>query len=341
MKRLPKKYGSVFKLSGARRKPWTARVQNGYNKETGTPVFQYLGYFETKKEALQELATYNTEHYNLDYRNATVNDMWEIFSKRHFPNLSKQGIGIYNAAYNHIEPLQNEKIRDITTNRMQTLVYGIERKWQTKSHVKLLLTQLFNIALELDIVAKNYAEFIDIGKKPESKIHKPFTMEEIDRLFSASFVAPYADTVLIMIYSGMRPGELLALEKENVFINESYMTGGLKTESGKNRIIPIHKKIMPYIKKRYAAGKKYLVEADGKKVSYQAYRKSFDLLMENIGMDHLPHDCRHTFATLADNAGMNKTDIKKIMGHSTGDITERVYTHKTKADLICSIDKIS
>lgn len=43
---------------------------------------------------------------------------------------------------------------------------------------------------------------------------------------------------------------------------------------------------------------------------------------------HTTHDCRHTVATLLDNAGANETAKRRILGHAGGDITERVYTHK-------------
>ena len=62
--------------------------------------------------------------------------------------------------------------------------------------------------------------------------------------------------------------------------------------------------------------------------------------MENFKMNHLPHDCRHTTATNLANAEINPTIIKLILGHSSDDVTERVYTHKTHQQLIEAIDKI-
>lgn len=57
-------------------------------------------------------------------------------------------------------------------------------------------------------------------------------------------------------------------------------------------------------------------------------------------MKHETHDCRHTFATLMDNAGANKVSIKRIMGHASSDITDRVYTHKDIEELRKAIDLI-
>jgi integrase len=44
--------------------------------------------------------------------------------------------------------------------------------------------------------------------------------------------------------------------------------------------------------------------------------------------NHTTHDCRHTVATLLDNAGANENAKRRILGHATGDVTDRVYTHK-------------
>lgn len=45
-----------------------------------------------------------------------------------------------------------------------------------------------------------------------------------------------------MIYNGLRPNELLDIKTKNVFLNDRYIIGEGKTEVGKDRIIPIHKK---------------------------------------------------------------------------------------------------
>lgn len=340
MKRLPKGYGSVYKLSGNRRKPYTARIQDGYNPATGMPKYKYLGYYETNAEALQALADYHASPYSLDMIYYTVADIWEIFQSRRFEKISKNGRDVYIAAYKHLNPLHNKPIRDIKPFEMQQLIDSINRKWQTKSHVQSLLKQLFDIAVELDIVKKNYAQFVHIGNKEASSLHTAFTSEEISRLFSAVFTEPLADTALIMIYSGLRPSELLNIKTENVNLAERYMVGGMKTKAGRDRIIPLNDKVFPFVRKRMEAGAAYLVEDGAKPIAYAQYAKQFKAMMQRLEMEHLPHDCRHTFASLADTAGMNKTAIKRIMGHSSGDITEKVYTHKEAAELLANVNMI-
>jgi site-specific recombinase XerD len=75
----------------------------------------------------------------------------------------------------------------------------------------------------------------------------------------------------------------------------------------------------------------------------QAYYPIFNQALVNAGIttDHTPHDCRHTFATLLDNAGANTISIKRLMGHSSGgDVTEKVYTHKDIEQLRIAIELI-
>ena len=78
-------------------------------------------------------------------------------------------------------------------------------------------------------------------------------------------------------------------------------------------------------------------------MQYSNYRREkWDNIIEKMELDkeHRPHDCRHTFATLMDRANANKLCIKRIIGHSSPDITDKVYTHKQVEDLIEAIDLI-
>ena len=62
--------------------------------------------------------------------------------------------------------------------------------------------------------------------------------------------------------------------------------------------------------------------------------------MESLGFSHTIHDCRHTFATLLNNADANPTSIKSIIGHSNFETTEKIYTHKDIEELKKAVDKI-
>ena len=78
----------------------------------------------------------------------------------------------------------------------------------------------------------------------------------------------------------------------------------------------------------------------GKKLHYVNYKFSYDQLMKELNFSHLPHDCRHTFVTMADAKGINNTIIKKIVGHSSQDVTEGIYTHKSLEMMLEAVDSL-
>ncbi len=65
----------------------------------------------------------------------------------------------------------------------------------------------------------------------------------------------FIDTILILIYTGMRVGELLDIRLDNVYLDQKYMIGGSKTEAGKDRVIPLHDRILPLVEKWYNTSK--------------------------------------------------------------------------------------
>lgn len=103
-----------------------------------------------------------------------------------------------------------------------------------------------------------------------------------------------------------------------------------KTKSGL-RIIPIHDRILPLIEQRMTMPGQHLIcDAAKQNYNYSRYVTVWDNVMALINAsNHTTHDCRHTVATLLDNAGANETAKRRILGHVAGDdVTERVYTHK-------------
>lgn len=72
--------------------------------------------------------------------------------------------------------------------------------------------------------------------------------------------------------------------------------------------------------------------------SAKTYRIRFKKVMNKLNLEHVPHECRHTLRTRLDNAGANQSCINFILGHKADNVEEIVYTHKTKIQLIETID---
>lgn len=334
--------GSVSKLSGIRRKPYIARVTLGWDESTGRQIRKTIGTYVTQKEAQKALIDYLDNPYDLDLSNILFKDVYEKWSKLKYPKVSHSAILGYQSAYNNVEKLHNMKIKDIKARHLQEAIDSCSKGQATKKKIKFLFGQMFAYAMQNDIITKDYSEFVDIGKASEESKRELFSNKEIELLWKHIDDIEFIDTILIMIYSGFRIGELLELETKNIDLVNMTMTGGLKTEAGKNRLVPIHPKIFPLIEKRYNKDNQYLIiNFKGKKMKYDNYYKEkFIPIMEQLNMEHRPHDCRHTFATLLSNANANATAIKKMIGHESYATTEKIYTHKDIEELRKNVELI-
>ena len=195
--------------------------------------------------------------------------------------------------------------------------------------------------MQNDICNKNYADFILLDKE-ERQEKEIFTDIEIQKFWDNANM-PFVDTILIMIYSGMRISEMLELTKFNVDFENNIITGGLKTDAGKNRIIPIHPKILGFVKKYYNnATDKLFVKDDGTPLLTNYYRKYiYYPILEKLQMPkRTPHCCRHTFATLMSRNHVDTLAIQQIIGHSDYAFTADVYTHSDISFLKDAINKI-
>ena len=125
---------------------------------------------------------------------------------------------------------------------------------------------------------------------------------------------------------------------ENVFAG-----GGNKTEAGRNKIVPVHPKIKPYIEKHLNdGGKTIFCKADGTPYNVKSFRDSiYYPTLEKIGVRKLtPHATRRTFATRAAAAGVRPEDLIRMMGHSDYKIDTDSYIKQEASTLVNAIQLI-
>lgn len=344
--KLPNGYGSVHKLPGNRRKPFRARITKEWSYN-GKQIYLNIGYFETKKDGLMALAEYHHNPSLFENKYWTLSKLYETWLETKKNEVSSSAIKGYELAYNHCSSLYNVSFCDIKLIHLQEIVNSMGNKMDLKRKFKWLFNMLYDFAIANDICEKKYSAYINVGKGTKSTIHKPFTKEEIDILWDNLYNVPFVDYILIYIYTGFRPSELIELIwDKNVHLDKRYLQGGLKTEAGKNRIVPIHSKILPLLETLYKKENEYiLTDKKGKPLTYRSWSYIFhktlkELGIENLNYSHNPHDTRYTFASLMDGAGANKLCTKKIMGHASGDITDDIYTLKSLDELKEAIELI-
>jgi len=343
--KFPNGYGSVYKLAGSRRKPWIARLTVDWEltDSTAKQIIQTIGYYEDKKQALDALVLYKFNPIPFKAE-LTFKELHKEWSEGKYAYISKATINSYNAGWNYLSKFGHVKFTELRTAQMQSVIDSCFKAGMSRStleKIKVVATMLYGYAIQNDIVNKNYAEFLRLPKA-EKEEKSFFTDLEIQKLEKA-IEAPWVDTILILIYTGMRINEMLSLTKFNVDLDKQIITGGLKTDSGKNRVIPIHPKISALINKWYAKKGDYLIcNEQGKHIQDKVYReKHFYPALEQLGLRKLnPHCCRHTFASLMRSAGADTMSIQKLIGHSKYSFTADTYTHTDVEELKKAINLI-
>ena len=339
----PNGYGSVSKLSGKRRRPYIVRITAGFDME-GRQIMKTLGYYQTQVEAIKALADYNENPYDINLNDITLKEILDRFMKNKKDTVEKSSLKSYKVWYNYLKPLYNKRMKDIRTFELQNFINSLSHlSTGSLKLVKSFIRMLFKDAMEMDIISKDYSEYIKLPKHKPKIERKVFTEEEIALLWENINELEYADVILILIYTGMRINELLKLHKSNVDLEQNVIIGGSKTEAGKNRVIPIHPKIIPLVIKRMENKTEYLIP-NRRKSNYYEYNnfrtKEFMAIMKQLGMEHTIHDTRHTFATMISDVSDNESAITGIIGHTNINMTKR-YTHTSIEKMRKEMEKIN
>ena len=338
-------------MSGKRRNPYMVRKTAGWEydpvKDKQVQKYAIIGYAATKAEAMQMLAEYNQNPFDVKASKVTFQDVYEQWSKSKYPTISKSNVHGYEASYKVCGTLYNKVFKDLRLVDLQFVVDTCGKNYPTLKKLKGLFNQLYDYAMKNDICNKDYSEFVDINrykdKNPDKRDHNKFEKDEVERLWQFAD-QPYYQIILMLIYNGCRISEFLDLKKENINLEEQYFdVVASKTENGIRRV-PIADKVLPLYKAWYESSDcEYLLHTpQNQHFDYRNYYDSYwTPLMDSLGFDHKPHDTRHTCISMLVEAHVDQTMIKKIVGHSGAmTLTERVYTHLDVEALVEAINKI-
>ena len=282
--------------------------------------------------------------------NFTLRDLYEEWKSISFADISKQTQTNYTTCWAKIcdcpDPAIADKlIREITTADMRRVLdhYAafLSKSYITK--IKALLTQLYGYALENNIVDRNYAALVKLPKMEGSKA-RAFTDLEFAKLEKHWATVPGGDACIVLCYTGFRVTEFCALTRFAYDPKAQTLTGGIKTDAGRDRIVPIHPKIQPIIAAWYAKSTGPLFpRADGKPHNKDTFlRNIWRPCMTALGLpqDLTPHSARHTCATRLSAAGVPAEDIQRILGHSDYSMTANTYINQDISTLHQSMQKV-
>ena len=347
-KRLPNGFGQISQIKGKNlRNPYRAMVTIGKDPDTGKPISRLLqpnAYFATYNDAYAALLEYNRKPGSQPIKNEensiTVAELFEEWSKWYYPVLSKSAIENHTTAWNASKMLYSIPVNKLKAKNIRNCIDSV-RAVTTKHRIKTLFTLMLDYAVEHEYCDNNVAKLIKLDPVVSKELntvktpHIAFTEDELNIMWNRMPDVRFVDYMLIQCYMGLRPRELLGILVENVDLENWTIKCGMKTDAGKNRIIPIHSAIRDLVKMKYKVANKlespYLFNnIMSKGMSYTTYNKYFTEAIAEMGLnpEHRPHDPRKTFITLAKKYNVDEYAIKRIVGHAIDDITEKVYTER-------------
>ncbi|MDD3239831.1 MAG: tyrosine-type recombinase/integrase [Lachnospira sp.] len=365
--RLPNGFGQITEIKGKNlRCPFRAMVTTGKTDE-GRPICKLLkpdSYFETYNDAYAALVEYNKNPYDLD-DSISVKELYDRWTEQYFATLkSESSTRTIKSAWSYCSSVYYMRVKDVRARHIrgcmeEGLYDGHTASAGTKSRIKSMFNLMLDYALEYELVDRNYARTFTLSndiideKEANKQGHITFSEDEMKTLWEHVDNVQYVNVILIQCYSGWRPQELGLLELKNIDLDNWTFIGGMKTSAGTNRIVPIHPKIRPLVKKlqdeAILLGSEYLINCTDTKThrsslmfTYDKYQKRFCKIRDQLGLnpEHRPHDPRKHFITMAKKYEVDEYAIKRIVGHAIVDITERVYTERDVQWLTSEICKI-
>lgn len=299
--------GSVYKLSGKRHKPWCAKVVVDWT-EKGQPVYKYVGYYKTKTEASTALMQYHTAPELVQH--ISFKDAYQRWSADY--DGAPGTMALYRSTYKRMAEIHETDLDRLTLDAMQALCDQPPVTYARATAVKKLLSAVLSWGFAHDYCPasrKELLSYIKLPERPAKTRAQAWTDDEVLQAFDKHWVG-----AILLLFTGLRFGELLALTPDQVHLDEQYIDVQVSKTKAGIRQVPIPDGLVPYIREY---------------ISCEPFGRSKEWFNSHLWppeIAHRHHDCRHTYITMLTAAGVDSRMIKALVGHA-GDVTTDVYTH--------------
>lgn len=279
-------------------------------------------------------------------KSVTFKELYDRWLPTH--RAGKSTLGCYTAAFKYFAPLYHMRIADIDIDDLQECLDDCPRGKRTRVNMKTVCGLVYKYGIPRKVIPDNLDLSPFLIAEGEGAAHRAsFTSAEIEAIKKACGKIPHAEDVYCMIYTGFRPSEFLALQSVDYDSARQTLTGGAKTDAGKNRVVTLSPKIAPLIAARAARGGPLFPDDAGNAWKLKDFTENaFYPALEGIGIDNppveiagglkrhrlTPHSCRHTFATLMKRVDGADKDKQELIGHASGEML-RYYQDVDVEDL--------
>lgn len=326
--------GTAIKRGNTWTAIWTTEIYPDQEKKTIHQVRKWKGGFKTKREALAYAAAPPKE----EKPSPTLRSYWVAWSSSDLLDLSKSKQTAFKIAWSKLEELAPIRMDELTISRLQECVDRKAPTYYPAKDMKTVLSHLYKRAVAEGNARTNLSEFIRLPPLEEKEM-QPFTEEELHKLWKA-----YGDGdriigfVLLMIYTGMMPGELAKFTPDMVNWDKGEILGcGLKTKKRKQTPIVFPAMMEPVLRHLIdsSEGAKYVVGMN-RWTFYDEYHEA----LKKAGVRDLPpYSCRHTTATALALGNIAPSVIQEVMRHTKFSTTQR-YIHPDRQAALDAVNTL-
>ena len=335
----PNGSGSAFR----RGKYWTAQVVIGWKLDAdgkkARPVLRTRGGFKTKRDALDYCPILKQNGYQRPSATPQLYTYWETYERGELAKLSKSKQTAYRGAWKKLEALHWLPVDKIGVAQLRDLVADVAPTYYTARDCKTVLTRLFSLAGADGWCAKDLPSYIVLPKleERERQVFTDLEQSALWRLYESGDLR--AAIPLLMICTGMMPGEMQQLRVEQIDLEGHKITGaGMKTKVRRESAIYLPDDVLPLVEDliAHAQPSGYLWRRNE-----DAWYADYYAALEAAGCRRLePYCCRHTTATrLAITEGVAPQTVRRMMRWSTARMLDR-YAHPDDAAVFEAANKI-
>jgi len=348
--------GSLFQR-GTRRKVWVARWWEDVIHKNGTlgrlrrsEVIGTVAEFPTRRRAMQILSQKlgpinggKARAQSVRTFGGFVKDDWMPVV---LPTLkySTQKHYRYMLDVHLVPAFGKEQLRELTREELQGF---LSRKlnsglpWETVHHFKCGLSKILSAAEEWGYITENVAQKTKLPRRQHGTEKVVLTPVQVRSLIAA-LNEPVCSITLLLVLTGLRVGELLALRWGSIDLNarllrvcETVYDGHFDHPKTKRsaRTIPIGPETAEILAtlRPATADPQALVFATREGLPLERWnllRKHLKPAAKRLGLPSVTwHLLRHCHATMLDSVGTPLGTMQSLLGHSTPEITREIYLH--------------
>lgn len=318
---------------------WTLRVTIGYvTEEDGTTkrLYRTKGGYPTKAEALRHVEELKNQRTR---KIPSLSDLWLIYKAGPFTKLSASKQTAYKIAWAKLESIAATPVDQLTIKDLTDCVAAKSPTFYPARDMKTVLAKLWDYALAEQHVTTRLPDFIELPTLEESE-PVPFSELEIQSLWSGYGKGDKtAGYILLMIYTGMMPGELLDLKIDMIDWTRGEIIGaGKKTKERKKTPLVLADVIIPVLDDLCQSSTSRIGKLVGVNKD-KFYTEYYECLERNKCRRLTPYACRHTTATALALGNIAPSVIQKVMRHAKFSTTQR-YIHPDTADMKAAVNTL-